>query len=57
MTYTDADVRALTSDELAHTVAKYAFNSPDFAYHRKCVLCRSEVAHNLAQHNCLTGRL
>lgn len=57
MTFLSNTVQVVANAELAHKQAKYAFNSPDFSYSRACGLCRGEVAHNLDQHNCLTGRL
>lgn len=55
MTFFNSKIHVVA--DLAHKTAKYAFNSPDFAYSHSCGLCRGEVVHTLTQHNCLMGRL
>lgn len=57
MTFLSNTVQMAANPELAHKLAKYAFNSPEFSYSRACGLCRAEVVHDLTQHNCLIGRL
>lgn len=57
MTFFNNTVEVAANPDLAHTLAKYPFNSNEFSYTRACTLCRGEVVHSLEQHNCLTGRV